>query len=252
VTVYYTEPFLAGRWQQMPEFGQNNLGFNNESFSSAPFTQPPITGTIVEAGDTIAGLIQSVDAINGTLFEAGDTLSGTILTGNVFAGAIVEAGDVLDGTIIQVVPGAFTGALVEAGDVLHGIIISISSIVPDPRYTITPSPTVQIGSDILRFEPVTPADMPLLSVDFSYLLPPGVTILGGAVSIMVAPTSLVPDALASSRLSGGALLNGNYLMQFFATGVDWTSYFLTFEAILSNNETISVTAELTVVPYQLF
>jgi hypothetical protein len=102
-----------------------------------------------------------------------------------------------------------------------------------------------------KFDPTTSAGRLLLSVDFSRLLPPGVTIASAIVGIEVHALSAVGDAAATNRLDGPPIVSVNQttVSQWFKEGVEDVDYVLTFLATLSNGQIEPVEVEMPVRHY---
>ena len=98
------------------------------------------------------------------------------------------------------------------------------------------------------FDATTPAGRPLLSVDFSRLLPPAVTIASAAVTVEVHALSPADDPDASDRLDGAAILSpdSTTISQWFHQGVENVDYVLTFIANFSDGQIEPVEVELRV------
>ena len=210
-----------------------------------------VSGALQEASDVLAGfiVITGTGSLSGALQEADDILAGIILVPGTLSGALQEAPDILAGIIS--VPGSLVGALQEASDVLVGVIITPNFII-DPYYTITPPGNISpIG--IFTFNEVEGnEDVVLLTCDFKYRVPAGTTIVTASVVNHVAPLSLEPDPSPEDRLASGNIVTGSFVIQPFSTGVPWVSYYLTFRVVLSNNEVISITGCVPVVPDVLY
>jgi hypothetical protein len=104
---------------------------------------------------------------------------------------------------------------------------------------------------MLTFDPTTPAGRPLLSVDFSRLLPSGITIASATVTIDVRDTSPAGDASASSRLDGAAFVDptGTIVSQWFRNGVADVDYVLSFLATFTDGQIEPVQVEMPVRRY---
>ena len=104
---------------------------------------------------------------------------------------------------------------------------------------------------MLKFDPTTPAGRPLLSVDFSRLLPPGITIASAIVSIEVRDTSPAGDASAPSRLDGAGFVDGTgtIVSQWFHNGVADVDYVLSFVATFTDGQIEPVEVEMPVRRY---
>jgi len=102
-----------------------------------------------------------------------------------------------------------------------------------------------------KFDPTTPAGRPLLSVDFSRLLPESVTISSASVTIEVHALSAADDPDAASRLDGAASLSADQttISQWFTDGVENVDYVLTFIATLSDGQIEPVEVEMQVRRY---
>lgn len=102
-----------------------------------------------------------------------------------------------------------------------------------------------------RFDPTTPAGRPLLSVDFSRLLPVGVTVTSANVSIEVHALSANSDPDAANRLDGGASIDadGATVSQWFHNGVEGVDYVLTFVGTFSDGQIEPVEVEIPVRRY---
>jgi hypothetical protein len=102
-----------------------------------------------------------------------------------------------------------------------------------------------------KFDPTTPAGRPLLSVDFSRLLPPSVTISSASVTIQVHALSAADDPDAANRLDGAPILSaGNTtISQWFKQGVEEVDYVLTFIATFSDGQIEPVEVEMPVRRY---
>ena len=100
---------------------------------------------------------------------------------------------------------------------------------------------------MLQFDETTPAGRPLLSIDFTKLLPTGVTVASAVVTCTVAADSAAADATPSSRLDGSPTITGGAIVsQFFKTGVVNCDYILTFLATYSDGQKEPVDAEIAV------
>lgn len=103
---------------------------------------------------------------------------------------------------------------------------------------------------MLKFDPTTPAGRPLLSVDFSRLLPEGVTIASAAVAIEVHALSAAQDATPASRLDGPpSISDGVTISQWFTTGIENVDYVLSFIATFSDGQIEPVEVEMPVRRY---
>jgi hypothetical protein len=100
-----------------------------------------------------------------------------------------------------------------------------------------------------KFDPTTPAGRPLLAVDFSRLLPEGVTVASASVAIEVHALSAAGDASAASRLDGAATIGGAVVSQWFKNGVEDVDYVLTFVATFSDGQIEPVEVEMPVRRY---
>jgi hypothetical protein len=98
------------------------------------------------------------------------------------------------------------------------------------------------------FDATTPAGRPLLSVDFSRLLPPSVTIASAIVTVEVHALSPVDDPNATDRLDGAAIVSvdSTTISQWFHQGLEDVDYVLTFTANFSDGQVEPVEAELRV------
>jgi hypothetical protein len=99
-----------------------------------------------------------------------------------------------------------------------------------------------------KFDATTPSGRPLLSVDFSRLLPPGVIIASAAVTAEVHALSPAEDPDAGDRLDGAALLSPDSMTvsQWFHQGTEDVDYVLTFTATFSDGQIEPVEVELRV------
>ena len=104
---------------------------------------------------------------------------------------------------------------------------------------------------MLKFDPTTPAGRPLLAVDFSRLLPQGVTIASASVMIEVHALSAGSDTSATSRLDGAPSIGGGgtTIAQWFHQGVENVDYVLTFIATFSDGQIEPVDVEMPVRRY---
>lgn len=103
---------------------------------------------------------------------------------------------------------------------------------------------------MLRFDPTSPAGRPLLSVDFSRLLPQGVTISSAAVTIEVHALSAALDATPTARLDGPPSVSGGVTVsQWFQNGVENVDYVLSFIATFSDGQIEPVEVEIPVRRY---
>jgi hypothetical protein len=104
---------------------------------------------------------------------------------------------------------------------------------------------------MLKFDPTTSDGRILLSVDFSRLLPAGVTIASAEVTIAVHALSANGDSDASGRLDGQALVSADQVTvsQWFISGVDDVDYVLTFIAHFSDGQIEPVAVEMPVRRY---
>ena len=102
-----------------------------------------------------------------------------------------------------------------------------------------------------KFDPTTSAGRPLLSVDFSRLLPSGVTIASAVVTIEVHALSAATDPNAVDRLDGSPILSGDEktVSQWFVNGIDDVDYVLTFIATFSDGQIEPVEVEMPVRRY---
>ena len=102
-----------------------------------------------------------------------------------------------------------------------------------------------------KFDPTTPAGRPLLSVNFSRLLPDGVTVASAAVAIEVHALSASADADAEDRLDGAPSVGGDgvTVSQWFHNGVENVDYVLTFIATFSDGQIEPVEVEMPVRRY---
>jgi hypothetical protein len=102
-----------------------------------------------------------------------------------------------------------------------------------------------------KFDPTTPAGRPLLSVDFSRLLPPSVTIASASVTIQVHALSAADDGNAAARLDGAPILSADHttISQWFIGGVEEVDYVLTFIATFSDGQIEPVEVEMPVRRY---
>ena len=99
------------------------------------------------------------------------------------------------------------------------------------------------------FSPTTTAGRPLLTVDFTELLPSGVTLSSVAVTCAVHDGSEVPDATPSARLDGSVVVASPNASQWFHNGVENADYVLTFLATFSDGQIEPVQAKLSVEKY---
>ncbi len=98
-----------------------------------------------------------------------------------------------------------------------------------------------------KFDATTPAGRPLLSVDFSQLLPTGVTITAANVTIAVHELSVATDADAADCLDGAAIITaGQIISQWFHNGAEDVDYVLTFIATFSDGQIEPVDVEMPV------
>ncbi|HEY4265160.1 MAG TPA: hypothetical protein VGM72_07575 [Micropepsaceae bacterium] len=99
-----------------------------------------------------------------------------------------------------------------------------------------------------KFDTTTPEGRLLLSVDFSRLLPPGVTIASAAVTIAVHTLSVADDSDATDRLDGSAIVSDDQttISQWFQFGLDDVDYVLTFVASFSDGEIVPLAVEMPV------
>lgn len=102
-----------------------------------------------------------------------------------------------------------------------------------------------------KFDPTTPAGRPLLSVNFTRLLPPGITIASASVAIEVYGLSAQPDPSAGGRLDGLPSISGDgtTVSQWFKDGVEGVDYVLTFIASFSDGQIEPVEVEMPVRRY---
>jgi len=102
-----------------------------------------------------------------------------------------------------------------------------------------------------KFDPTTPAGRPLLAVDFSRLLPQGVTIALASVAIEVHALSAGSDSGANARLDGSPSIgvDGVTVTQWFKDGVENVDYVLTFIATFSDGQIEPVEVEMPVRRY---
>ena len=102
-----------------------------------------------------------------------------------------------------------------------------------------------------RFDPTTPAGRPRLTVDFSRLLPEGVTIDSAEVTIEVHALSAGADADPGSRLDGAPEIGSGAttIAQRFRDGIENVDYVLTFIATFTDGQVEPVEAELSVRRY---
>jgi hypothetical protein len=99
-----------------------------------------------------------------------------------------------------------------------------------------------------KFDPTTPAGRPLLSVNFSRLLPPTVTIASALVTIDVHALSAADDMNAAQRLDGAPAISADHttISQWFHQGVPEVDYVLTFIATFSDGQIEPVDVEMPV------
>jgi hypothetical protein len=103
---------------------------------------------------------------------------------------------------------------------------------------------------MLKFDPTSPAGRPLLSVDFSRLLPQGVTIASATVAIEVHALSAANDTSPSSRLDGPPSISGGAVIsQWFKNGLENVDYVLSFIATFSDGQIEPVEVEMAVRRY---
>jgi len=102
-----------------------------------------------------------------------------------------------------------------------------------------------------KFDPTTPAGRLLLSVDFSRLLPPAVTIASAVVTIEVHALSAAGDPDATGCLDGPAIVSADEttVSQWFTQGVEDVDYVLSFIATFSNGQIEPVEVEMPVRRY---
>jgi hypothetical protein len=102
-----------------------------------------------------------------------------------------------------------------------------------------------------KFDPTTQAGRPLLSIDFSRLLPAGVTIASAAVTIAVHELSQGNDADPAARLDGDAIVSDDHMTvsQWFAGGIEDVDYVLSFIATFSDGQIEPVEALMSVRHY---
>jgi hypothetical protein len=102
-----------------------------------------------------------------------------------------------------------------------------------------------------KFDPTTPEGRLLLSVDFSRLLPPSVTIASAAVTVAVHGLSAIDDLSAVDRLDGPAIVSVDRttVSQWFVSGLDEVDYVLTFIASFSDGQIEPVAVEMPVRRY---
>ncbi len=102
-----------------------------------------------------------------------------------------------------------------------------------------------------KFDPTTPDGRPLLSVDFSRLLPASVTVASAAVTIQVHALSAQPDSDPSGRLDGAPMLSSDHtvISQWFRGGIEDVDYVLTFIATFSDGQIEPVEVEMPVRRY---
>jgi hypothetical protein len=102
-----------------------------------------------------------------------------------------------------------------------------------------------------KFDSTTSAGRLLLSVDFSRLLPPNVTVASAAVTIEVHALSAVDDPDVADRLDGAALVSVDEttVSQWFQGGLDDVDYVLTFIANFSDGQIEPVAVEMPVRRY---
>ena len=99
-----------------------------------------------------------------------------------------------------------------------------------------------------KFDPTTPAGRPLLSVNFSRLLPPSVTVASATVTIDVHPLSAADDADPAQRLDGAPTISPDHttISQWFHEGMADVDYVLTFVATFSDGQIEPVDVEMPV------
>jgi hypothetical protein len=102
-----------------------------------------------------------------------------------------------------------------------------------------------------KFDATTSAGRLLLSVDFSRLLPPSVTVASADVTIAVHVLSAVGDPDVADRLDGAAIVSVDQttVSQWFAGGVEDVDYVLTFIASFSDGQIEPVAVEMPVRRY---
>lgn len=100
-----------------------------------------------------------------------------------------------------------------------------------------------------EFSPTTSAGRPPCAIDFTRLLPSGVTVSSCVVTAVVHPTSEATDSSPSSRLDGSPTISSAIVTQFFLGGVNEVDYVLTFLATFSNGQKEPVQAKLPVRAY---
>jgi hypothetical protein len=102
-----------------------------------------------------------------------------------------------------------------------------------------------------KFDPTTQAGRPLLSVDFSRLLPVGVTIASADVSIAVHELSQGADDEPSARLDGDSIVSDDRktVSQWFTGGIPDVDYVLSFVATFSDGQIEPVEVEMPVRRY---
>jgi hypothetical protein len=102
-----------------------------------------------------------------------------------------------------------------------------------------------------KFDSTTSAGRLLLSVDFSRLLPPSVTVASAAVTIEVHALSATGDPNAADHLDGAAIVSPDQttVSQWFAGGLEDVDYVLTFIANFSDGQIEPVAVEMPVRRY---
>lgn len=187
-------------------------------------------------------------SFSGSLIEAGDTVAGVVLTGYPFSGSLVEGNDSLAGIVLTGYQMA--GALTDGGDTVAGLLL-IGSFIPgvvDPNYTIVLRP---LWKGTNRYRDIGPAGQPSLSLDFEWVLPAGVTLNSVQTLCVVHPASKALDALASTRLQGAPNISADRKMvsQFFTGGLAEVIYIISYRAAYSNGETVQADVLLAVHAY---
>jgi hypothetical protein len=99
-----------------------------------------------------------------------------------------------------------------------------------------------------KFDPTTPAGRLLLAVDFTRLLPEGITVASATVAIGVHTLSAASDADAADRLDGAPQIDasGVTVAQWFHEGIEDVDYVLTFIATFSDGQVEPVDVEMPV------
>jgi hypothetical protein len=102
-----------------------------------------------------------------------------------------------------------------------------------------------------KFDPTTPAGRPLLSVNFSELLPTGITVSSASLAIEVHTLSPGDDPDAGMRLDGSPAIGGGgtIISQWFHNGLEGVDYVLTFIATFSDGQIEPVEVEMPVRRY---